>query len=428
MDLSQWIENVRQQTSRLRQRLIGLAQEAGQAAGKIIPNTLYYGTTASLSVLPLIAALQNGVFPYVELTQLFGNVGVNLLSSELHAWKNRSQPDAYEPLAVRLNELAEQKEEWRTLLDKLIEQMQAVASIKSELDEQSAGHFLSALQQDAKRLGSKLIVAGNIKYANLGDGTLTVYETHVLIEKIVNFYQRPDDTLQKADLKKQINAYLAWIIDSYGKIVMRGVEYQGRNVINLDLDQIYVPLQAQTTKTAAQKKHKTTHSAKLSGGHDEQQSIDIRLDQLLPLAPKLIVTGGPGSGKTTVLQHIAWSLAAALTRDPEIARQKLGLSAADPGASNLPLPIYLPLSRYHSYRRKLQENGRVDAPHTVTLYHFLSHFLIERSTTVPRLPPDFFVRLLETEQALILLLDGLDEVPNDTERAQICEVIEDLVA
>jgi len=212
------------------------------------------------------------------------------------------------------------------------------------------------------------------------------------ITKIIALYTRPGEQLNEAELKKQINDYLAWVIDSYGKIVMRGVEYQGRSVINLDLDQIYVPLQAHTNK--------------------EQQTIDIRLDQLLPLAPKLIVTGGPGSGKTTVLQHIAWSLAAALTRDPEIARQKLGLSAADSAASNLPLPIYLPLSRYHSYRRELRKNSQEEEP---TLHHFVSRFLIERSA-VPRLPPDFFVRLLEKEQALILLLDGLDEVPNDTER------------
>ncbi|MFM7583139.1 MAG: SUMF1/EgtB/PvdO family nonheme iron enzyme, partial [Caldilinea sp.] len=66
-------------------------------------------------------------------------------------------------------------------------------------------------------------------------------------------------------------------------------------------------------------------------------------------------------------------------------------------------------------------------PHKVTLHSFLSHFLIERSTVL-RLPPDFFVRLLEKEQALVLLLDGLDEVPNDTERAQICEAVEDLIA
>ena len=235
-------------------------------------------------------------------------------------------------------------------------------------------------------------------------GGLSVAEKAHLME-IIKSYRREGDTLDEVQFKRQIQKYLEWVIEHYGKIVLRGVAYRGRNVINLDLDQVYVPLQAQAL--------------------GDQQPVDIRLDELLSLAPRLIITGGPGSGKTTVLQHIAWSLAMGLTQDPAIAKQKLGLDEL--AGSNLPLPLYLPLYRYYAYRRDLRWQGKVDVSRQETLLDYLSHYLSVRHATF-HLPQDFFARLHEKEQSLILLLDGLDEVPTDAERNQIRAEVEALVA
>ena len=81
MDLNQWRTAVQQQAGRLRQRLTELARQAEQLAPGVI-----YGATASLAVLPLVAAAQSGAVPYGELAALLGGVGVNLLSTELYAW------------------------------------------------------------------------------------------------------------------------------------------------------------------------------------------------------------------------------------------------------------------------------------------------------------------------------------------------------
>ncbi|MFZ4664708.1 MAG: SUMF1/EgtB/PvdO family nonheme iron enzyme, partial [Caldilineaceae bacterium] len=57
----------------------------------------------------------------------------------------------------------------------------------------------------------------------------------------------------------------------------------------------------------------------------------------------------------------------------------------------------------------------------------ITHYMIEQGMA-PRLPTDFFVRLIEQSTAVVLLLDGLDEVPNDEERRQACAAIQKLVA
>ena len=43
------------------------------------------------------------------------------------------------------------------------------------------------------------------------------------------------------------------------------------------------------------------------------------------------------------------------------------------------------------------------------------------------LPPDFFVQLLQEGRNVVLLLDGLDEVATEGERAQVRQSVEDLV-
>jgi formylglycine-generating enzyme required for sulfatase activity len=85
----------------------------------------------------------------------------------------------------------------------------------------------------------------------------------------------------------------------------------------------------------------------------------------------------------------------------------------------LPLPIFVPLSAYAAHRRSLK-------PHDDrTLATFISHYLFARQTSFA-LPDDFFRHLLRQGRA-VLLLDGLDEVPDETERAQVRQAIEDLV-
>lgn len=167
MDLSQWRAEVRRQTNRLRQQLGDLVQKAGQAVPGVV-----YGATASLAVLPLVVAVQSGTLPFVELVGLLGGLGVNLLSTELYDWRNRSRDELEKALPAQLGELAMSNTEWRELLDKLLEAAEAGAAVQAELG-QVAEPFLAALQQDAQRLGSRLVIANvsNSQNVIIGDGS-----------------------------------------------------------------------------------------------------------------------------------------------------------------------------------------------------------------------------------------------------------------
>jgi formylglycine-generating enzyme required for sulfatase activity len=246
----------------------------------------------------------------------------------------------------------------------------------------------------AAAIGADSMAIGTVgRDAIIGDG-------NQLITTIINLYRQgqPQET-DEATLRRQIADYLRGLVNRYSHLELRGIKREGQQVIQLELEQVYVPLAARTYRRG--------------------QSAEIQLDQLLQQGRQVIITGGPGSGKTTVLLHLASTLALAVGSDkPALAAEKLGLTDA------LPLPIYIPLSSYARYRRNLPKGSRAEA---TTLAAFISHYLIQRGQGGFDLPADFFQQLLRTGRQVMVLLDGLDEVPGENERVAVREAIEGLL-
>jgi formylglycine-generating enzyme required for sulfatase activity/energy-coupling factor transporter ATP-binding protein EcfA2 len=253
--------------------------------------------------------------------------------------------------------------------------------------------------------------------------------TGTQINHIVQVYAAGGGTWDEADYRVALERYLTWLHANMGRVVLRGIKRGGQQAVELALHEVYVPLAAETLPEArdALKRRLGRWG---SAGQDDTASAEaewaapasterLAMQELLRHGERLAVIGAPGCGKTTVLQHVAWTLAEALTTGkPELAAEALGLTG------ELPLPIYVPLSLYADHRRRFAEHSD---PRQRQLATFINHYLIERQAGL-NLPNDFFATLLNQGQHVMLLLDGLDEVPNEDERALVSQAVRDLTS
>ena len=254
----------------------------------------------------------------------------------------------------------------------------------------------------------------------VGQAELIITGDNVSVQTIIQQYGEKKTQPPDAEaLQAQIGSYLTWLQDWAGTLELRGIQRQGEQVVQLPLEQVYVPLAAELYSGRQASRISFTDLLSLEKPPDLEKWWKQR--DAPEFEKRLILTGGPGSGKTTVLLHIAWTLACALAADDvRIAADKVGFPVIKEKPEALPLPIFVPLSLYAAHRRGL--GARDDR----TLAAFISHFLFDRQASFA-LPDDFFRHLLRSGKTVILLLDGLDEVPDDAERAQVRQAIEDLV-
>ena len=300
-----------------------------------------------------------------------------------------------------------------------------------------------AAAQQANLSGSGAVAQGGgdalgERSVNAGDNAGTIVTGTQIV---ANYHGAVGGALTKEQIAGQVAGYLRWLRSRTECIELRGIERAGgAPVVLLPLETAYVPLRAKW----------------MSGWE-----ANLPLNKVLGLSNRLAIGGGPGSGKTTVLIHMAWALASSLlTGEPEPARSRLGLKkemedtttppihADDPGdqtrspsprpatkaaaprrvkvdvpPSELPMPIFVPLASFARYRRNLPGNAPA---RDRTLAHFISYHLISKQADFD-LPADFFVQVLKDGRDCLLLLDGLDEVANESERAEVRQSVEELV-
>lgn len=338
-----------------------------------------------------------------------GDVAENLFAGELFKWKDEA--DGARKLAKAVED-----PEMRDGLDAIAEKIDAIRIARDALKERDRAWFVETLRKELEELGNLQKFEATMRGVTVGGD---IRESVVLtgdnnsVNYVVNQYlARSDRAANLVELSHEIGNYVAWVRERYGTIELRGIKREGQQVVQLPLEAVYIPLEAEVFELFAR-------DAGTSFGSKSRWPGSIELSGVLGQGNRVIITGGPGSGKTTVLQHIAWVLAAAISSDNvALAEEKLGLQ------DSLPIPIFVPLSAYAGSLRQLPATSD---PHECTLAAFITRYLVEKQSSFG-LPLDFFHQLLSSGKGVILLLDGLDEVPNENDRARVREAIEDLVS
>ncbi len=225
-----------------------------------------------------------------------------------------------------------------------------------------------------------------------------------------------------ARLKKPKEKYCQRLIKLYDNIEFAGISVAGQETDkSAILSEIFVmPDVVEEVSRLDRPSMQEELPSKLSQSNDEQERELLRQQRELVFSEnrsgkkcsardlfsqtqskKIVLLGAPGSGKTTLSIYFALILA---RNSP----QSLGLS---PDKDWLPILIRI--------RDWIRYPGK-------SIIDYLQQFVIN-TMSVSELPPGFFQHWLENGRALILL-DGLDEVPEESRRYSVVEQITDFLA
>jgi formylglycine-generating enzyme required for sulfatase activity len=205
-----------------------------------------------------------------------------------------------------------------------------------------------------------------------------------------------------------LTAYAAWARQKFEHVPMIGL---GGGDLELTLDEVYVPL----AFAPRERDGWGLGTGKERVAHEAPESLDLREAFKLAGDRHLFIRGEPGTGKTTALKKLLWSL---LSADSSIGFD--GCALALPADT---VPVFLRLRSLAGPPLDRDDFGEVLDEALMAMTRPAGHAVHGNAGSAV---PQGLGRWLWQRGNVLLLLDGLDEIATREARRQACRRIETL--
>ena len=378
-----------------------------------------YGSLLGLTVWPLVevAARSGPNLPaelYIALGSLAGNVGANLVADWLVKWKDKAQ--TLEQTSQAAIESAMADPQLRQAFEQLIANLEVIPLAQTKLERQQQW-FMAALRQEMSGLNSSLlpILEALVGIEQNTDQIRDSSERSAnALEELLRLVEPVAATLSAqispknnpTQLKEAAKRYLAYLLDRYRNLDLKGMGFSDRLSFNLPLVEMYVPLKVRRQMPQGEA---WARDLRLAGRPPTKEEIEVMGERVSEPQPvlkllqeknNLILLGDPGSGKTTFLKYLTVRLALGHWQELELGNR---------------LPILLPLSAYADQLEK----GEIALP------DFIHHYYHQQGLD---LPLDDLIKIALDKGQALFLLDGLDEVRALEKRHLVVERVISFVA
>jgi formylglycine-generating enzyme required for sulfatase activity len=220
--------------------------------------------------------------------------------------------------------------------------------------------------------------------------------------------RHPQFRLAPGSLQQDPAQYLRWLREQTAWIDIRGLQVGSGKANRFPIGDLYIPLKT-TGGEAGHLAGRTKHE--VSG---DRVSGDLGQSVLLEEAlrhRRLVITGDPGSGKTTFLRRIAYEL----SRD--VSQRALQLPQDG-------FPLLIRIAELEECIGNCRARQQAGAPNTKESPAWLAYFLEHRAQEWKwKLDAEFFEAKLSVKSTF-MLLDGLDEAANQANRESMARLLE----